>query len=53
MTAETRTTYETLWYDERIMCCSWCHFVQFDDDGPNHPAWCDRDAAAAPSGSPS
>lgn len=43
--SEPRTTYATTWYDVPVTCCSWCHFVQFDDDGPNHAGWCERDAA--------
>jgi hypothetical protein len=45
---EQRTTYETTWYDVPVTCCSWCHFVQFEDFADdNHTDWCNRDAAVA------
>jgi hypothetical protein len=40
--SEPRTTYE--WYDEPVVCCSRCHFVQIDGE-EQHAGWCDRDEA--------
>jgi hypothetical protein len=52
MSEGTRGTYETLWYDEPVTCCSSCHFIQFED-GPNHPAWCDLDSTTTATDAPS
>jgi hypothetical protein len=45
MSDEPRTTYETQWYDEPCVCCSRCHFVQFEGES-SHAVWC-TDAAPA------
>ena len=38
-------TYDTRWYDVDVICCSRCHFIQFEGED-SHASWC---SAAVPS----